>query len=111
MTKFIMVYKGPATDPASMSPEQSKMIMDQWNAWFGKMGKSIVDGGAPLGKGASVLDNGKNGSAAELSGYTIVEAKDLAAAKAMTSGHPFLSEGKGRFSIDIFEVMPMPGGM
>ena len=31
------------------------------------------------------------------------------AAKAMTAGHPFLSEGKGKFAIDVFELMPIPG--
>ena len=30
-------------------------------------------------------------------------------AKTKASGHPFLSEGNGNFSIDVFEMMPVPG--
>ncbi len=109
MPKFMMLYKGPQADPASFTPEQRKMVMAQWNAWFAKMGKAVVDSGAPLGLGTSVMDNGKDGMAATMNGYSVVEAKDMKAAKAMTKGHPLLTEGKGRNAIDIFEMMPAPG--
>lgn len=33
------------------------------------------------------------------------EAENLDAAKAFTGVHPFLSEGNGRFSLDIFELV------
>ena len=46
--------------------------------------------------------------AADLTGYSIVEAADLAAAKAMTGGHPYFSEGKGNYSIEIFELLLVP---
>jgi len=38
----------------------------------------------------------------------MVDAEVLQAAKALTEKPPFLGEGKGRFSIDIFELLPMP---
>ncbi len=41
-------------------------------------------------------------------GYTVVEADSLDAARGLLDKHPFLSEGKGRFSIEIFELVPMP---
>jgi hypothetical protein len=41
-------------------------------------------------------------------GYTIVEADILDDAQALVKDHPFLSEGNGRFSIEIFELLPMP---
>ncbi len=37
-----------------------------------------------------------------------MEAADLAAAQALIAGHPHLSEGKGNFAIDVFELMPVP---
>jgi hypothetical protein len=43
-----------------------------------------------------------------VSGYSIVEAGDLAGAKSLTAGHPYLSEGAGNFAIDIYEMMPVP---
>ena len=48
------------------------------------------------------------GTAAAASGYSIVEAADLAGAEALTAGHPYLSEGKGDFAIDIYEMLPVP---
>jgi len=32
----------------------------------------------------------------------------MAAAQGMTTGHPYLSEGKGNYAIDVFEMMPVP---
>lgn len=109
MPSYMFLYKGPATDMSAFTPEQSKAVMDQWNAWYGKQGSAIKDGGAPFMPGQSVLDNGGAGTAAELGGYTIVEADSMDAAKAMTAGHPFLSDNDGRFAIDIFELAPIPG--
>jgi hypothetical protein len=43
----------------------------------------------------------------DLNGYTIVEADNLDAARALLDRHPFLSEGKGRFAVEVFELVPM----
>ncbi len=37
----------------------------------------------------------------------VAEAENLDAAKAFTEAHPLLSEGNGRFSLDIFELVDM----
>jgi len=29
-------------------------------------------------------------------------------ARALASNHPFLSEGKGNFAVDVYELMPVP---
>jgi hypothetical protein len=42
-----------------------------------------------------------------LIGYTIVEAGDLAAAKALTDGLPFLAGRAGECAVEIFELLPM----
>ncbi|KAA3614669.1 MAG: hypothetical protein D8M58_09425 [Calditrichaeota bacterium] len=108
MAKYIFVYKGPATDMSDMSEEQGKAIMDAWNAWIQKTGSSLVDVGQPMANGVSLLDNGSEGTAALLNGYSIVQAADINAAKSLADGHPFLSEGKGNFAIDVFELMDIP---
>ena len=84
-----------------------KAVMDQWNKWMKKVGPGLVDFGAPFGKGASFVDDGSEKKAAKLTGYTIVEAKSLAGAKRLTKSHRFLSQGKGKFSIGLFEQIPM----
>ena len=108
MARFILVYKGPATDMAAMTEAQSKAVMDCWNAWIGKLGAALLDVGAPFGPGTSIVDDGKERKPDELNGYSIVEAADLAAARGLAKAHPFLSEGKGRFSLEVYELMPVP---
>jgi len=76
------------------------------NGW-GRVGPALVDGGAPFGARLAVSDDGTNPAPSDQNGYTIVEADSLDAARALTDGHPFLSEGKGRFSVEIFELVPM----
>lgn len=108
MAKFMLIYRGEATDMSEMTPEQGAEVMAKWETWMGKVGPSLVDVGSPFGPGTSVVDDGSTGTAASLSGYSIVEADDLEAAKGFTDGHPYLSEGKGDFAIDVFELLPVP---
>jgi len=67
----------------------------------------MVDPGAPFGARTAVGDNGTSPAPSDQNGYTIVEADSLDAARAFTDGHPFLTEGKGRFAVEIFELVPM----
>jgi hypothetical protein len=104
MAKFIYLYRGPATP---LSPEQGAERMAAWVAWTDKAGAALVDAGSPFGSRASVRGDATEGTAGELNGYTIVEAGDLAAAKALTDGLPFLSDGDGKHAVEIFELLPM----
>lgn len=108
MAKFIYVYKGPATDMSDMTEEQSKAVLDAWGQWIAKTGNALVDIGNPMAHGLSLVDNGSAGKPALLNGYSIVEAVDISEAKELADGHPFLSEGKGNFAIDIYELLPVP---
>ena len=106
----MLVYKGEATDMADMTQEQMEGVREKWAQWMGNVGEALADIGAPFGPGASVVDDGSSGTAASLTGYSIVEADDIAGASALADGHPFLSEGLGNFAIDIYELMPVPVG-
>jgi hypothetical protein len=106
MTKFIYLYRGPAPT-SDGTPEQDAERMAAFGAWMDKVGAALVDVGSPFGTSASVRDDGTQGPAGDLIGYTIVEADDLAAAKAFTDGLPFLSIGDGKCAVDIFELLPM----
>lgn len=108
MSKFIILYKGPATDMDAIPDEKKNEVMQAWKVWMEKLGPAIADIGAPMALGSSVVDDGSEGAAAELSGYTIIEADDMEGAKALVDGHPFLSEGQGNFAVDVFELMPVP---
>jgi hypothetical protein len=107
MSKFIFLYRGPATAMEDYTPEQSAEQMQAWGTWMGKLGSALADAGAPFGARAAVSDNGSSPAPSDQNGYTIIEADSLEAARAYTGGHPFLSEGKGRFTVEIFELVPM----
>jgi hypothetical protein len=107
MAKFIYLYRGPATPMADLTPEQGAERKAAFGAWMEKVGAALVDVGSPFGASASVRDDGTEGTAGDLIGYTIVEADDLAAAKALTAGLPFLSDSDGKCAVEIFELVPM----
>jgi hypothetical protein len=104
----MMIYRGEATDMSEMTPEQGVEVMAKWSVWMEKVGPALSDIGSPFGSSASMVDDGSTGTAAAATGYSIVEAADLSAAQALTEGHPYLSEGKGNFAIDLYELMPVP---
>jgi hypothetical protein len=107
MAKFIYLYRGQPTPMSDLTPEQGAERMAAFGAWMEKVGAALVDVGNPFGTSASVRDDGTEGTAGDLIGYTIVEADDLAEAKALTDGLPFLSNSDGKCAVDIFELLPM----
>jgi hypothetical protein len=104
MAKFIYLYRGQAPD---LPPEQGAERMAAFAAWMEKLGGALVDPGSPFGAGTSVVDDGTEGAPGQLIGYTIVQADDLAEAKALTDGLPFLSAGDGKSAVEILELLPM----
>jgi hypothetical protein len=108
MTAFMLLYKGPATPPEEMAPDQVQAVMQKWQAWMGGVGEALTDMGAPMGNGTAIVDDGSIGAATQLNGYSIVEAADIEAAKALVDGHPFLSDATGNFSVEVHELLPIP---
>ena len=108
MSKFILLYKGPATPMEQITKEQGESIVAAWNAWMGKVGSALVDIGAPMANGKSVVDDGSNGTPSELTGYSIIEAENIDSATSLVADHPFLSDKTGNFSVEVFELMPLP---
>jgi hypothetical protein len=108
MAKFMMIYKGEATDIRQMSAEDAAAVMSKWASWMNKVGPALVDVGTPFGPGTSVVDDGSTGDPISLTGFSIVEAETLPEATSLANGHPYLSEGLGNYSIEIYELMPVP---
>ena len=108
MPKYMMVYRGVATDMADMTEDQAAEVMRKWGVWMDEVGSALVDVGNPFGPGKSIVDDGTTGDPADLSGYSIVEADSLEGAEKLADGHPYLSDGSGNFSIELFELMPVP---
>lgn len=109
MAKFLFLYRGPATPMEDFTPEQGAAQLEAWGEWMGRVGSALVDPGYPLGARTAVADDGSTAEPSDQNGYSIVEAQDLDSARAHADKHPFLAEGKGRFAIEIFELLPLPG--
>jgi hypothetical protein len=104
MAKFLFVYHGGGRPETK---EAADKVMAAWGAWFGSMGKAVINGGNPVGKSWTVKSNGsvaKDGGANPASGFSLIEAKDYDAAAAYAKGCPILASGG---SIELAEAMDM----
>ena len=104
MPKFIFAYHGGGKPE---TPEEGEKVMAAWMAWLGGMGEACVDMGAPVGMSQTVSADGvaDNGGSNPLSGYSIVEAADAAAAVEMAKGCPILDGGEG--TVEVAPIMEM----
>jgi hypothetical protein len=104
MPKYLLGYHGGSMPE---TPEDGEKVMAEWNNWMGTLGKGLVDGGNPTMPGKTIAANGKvsdGGGANPISGYSIIEAKNLDEAVALSKGCPQLASGG---SIEVAELMPM----
>ena len=104
MPKFLFVYHGgkPATNEA-----EKKKIYDAWGMWFGSMGKSVIDGGNPCAVSSTIHANGtvtNDGGSNPASGYSLIEAANIADAQAKAKSCPLLKAGG---SVEIAQAMDM----
>lgn len=100
MAKYIFVYHG-GTMPESES--EAAAVMGKWQAWFGSIGSSIIDGGNPVGQSSTVHGDGSvtdDGGANPISGYSLIEAESQDAAVEIAKGCPIL-EGGGSVEVAI----------
>jgi outer membrane biogenesis lipoprotein LolB len=110
MKKFLVLYKAPLASFDQMmkaTPEQQKAGMEAWMTWSKKAASSIVDMGAPLGKSLVVTPAGSSATRNELGGYSVLQAESKEALAETLTGHPHFMTPGG--SIEIVEMMPMPG--
>ena len=110
MKKFLVLYQSQisaAEQMAKATPEQAKAGMDAWMAWAQKAGSAIVDLGAPLGNGTSVLKSAVSNGTSQVSGFSVLQGESMKAITKLLEGHPhFMLPGA---SIEVLEALPMPG--
>ena len=106
MGKFVVVYTGGSG--MQVSEEERNRIMAAWEAWYGKMGPAIVDGGNPFGASKHVSSAGTMDGPASSpppTGYTIISADSLDAAVAAVQDHPHIKDGGEVSVFETFDVM------
>jgi hypothetical protein len=105
MANFLLLYTGGSMPE---SPAAQEAVMAAWNAWFGKIGSNLVDGGNPFTpKAKSISSNGtvSDGPVGELaSGYSIIKADSLDAAVAVARECPVIQGGA---KITVYETFPV----
>jgi hypothetical protein len=108
MSEFVFLYRNGDTSPRS--PEQQQKIMQEWGTWMKGLGAKghLKEAGHPLeAPGRVVRGGGKastDGPYAEkdmVSGFSVVEAKDLAHASELAAGCPIFNAG------GVVEVRPI----
>ncbi len=105
MANFVLIYTG-GTGSADVGDEERQRIMGEWGAWYGKMGESIVDGGAPFGASKHVDGNGGGDGpgSSSATGYTVISADSIDAASASCQDHPHVNHGG---QVTVFEAIEM----
>ena len=110
MKKILVIYHAPAEAVAEMAnatPEQMEEGMKPWFAWKDRVGDHLVDFGAPLFGGQRLLPDGSTEeSTKEVTGYSMLQAKDLGEAKSLLSDHPHL-QWTGGCDIEVHECADM----
>ena len=112
MKKFMALYMASRAEFEKMmknaTPEQHKKGMEAWMKWMNKNKKSLIDGGAPLGKTKRVDAKGASNAKNDIGGYSIVQAKSHdAATKLFGKDHPHL-QMPGSW-VEIVEIVEIPG--
>ncbi|MBP9161008.1 MAG: hypothetical protein LKM36_14760 [Flavobacteriales bacterium] len=109
MKKFVALYYTPKAAQQAMpemTPQQKEAMMAPWGAWKQKYGDRVVDMGAPVMPPVGSKDGKAWGNSdKEVTGYSIVAAKDLTAAKEMFVGHPIF--GYGPTTVELSEIVAM----
>jgi len=99
MKKFIYVYyAGPDTDAGDNAA---------WEAWFGQLGKTLVDPGNPFVEGGKAVHEGGVMDVKEMpvTGYSIINAESMDEAVELAKGSPLTKNNNG--AVCVYEAIPM----
>jgi hypothetical protein len=96
MAKFVLTHSGGG--PMPETDVEREAVMSAWMSWFGGLGAAVVDAGNPFGDpfgGSSTVTAGgvADGTASSISGYSILDAADLASAAEMAKACPTIGAG------------------
>ena len=104
VSEFLYLYRLPADSPELPgSPRNMQERLQKWTAWFRDLesrgtlrvlGHPLETGGAVLADGGRTVHDGPYAESKDIVlGYSVVQAKDLAEARAIAGGCPVLTYG------------------
>jgi len=102
MANYLLAYHGGGMPE---TPEQQAEVTAAWEAWYGALGASLVDGGAATMPTQTIAADGSVSSSTNpVSGYTVISADSMNDAVAKASGCPIRDAGG---SIEVGETIQM----
>ena len=111
--KFLIIYHAPMdamAQTANVSPEEQEAGMAQWRAWAERVGRKLLDLGAPLINGQRLNSRGSTmPSTKEVAGYSLLQAEDWEDVMNLLEGHPHISGWHPEATIEVHETMLLPG--
>jgi hypothetical protein len=111
MSQFVFLYRGGMS--GNESPAEMQQQMERWMSWLKDLGEKgfVKDPGQPLERSGKMVSGKQklvtDGPFAEkdlVSGFTIVEAKDLSHATELSMGCPVFLYGGG---VEVRPIMKM----
>ena len=111
--RFLIIYHAPMdalAQTADVTPEQQAAGMALWKAWAERMGSKLTDLGAALINGKRLTAEGSSTpSTKEVAGYSLLQAEGWEELMDLLEGHPHLSGWHPEATIEVHEMMIMPG--
>ncbi len=102
MGNYVFAYTGGSM---AETPEAQEATMKAWMSWFETLGSAVVEGGAPFGPSTAVhADGSTGGTAAGLTGYSVIQADTLELAAKLAGDCPVLAAGG---TVEVYESLPM----
>ena len=110
MKKYLAIYYAPAEAMEQFmnaSQEQKLEGLKGWHAWKDRINDRLINFGAPLMPGNAKAPNQPwSQSSREVTGFSIVQAENVTAAKTLFDGHVHLASHP-KASIEVHEFAPM----
>ncbi len=104
MSTYVLLYSG---GQMAATESERKKSNDEWNAWFKKLDKAVIDQGNPFAPMAkSLWSDGRihdDADCPSASGYSIIRAASYDAALQLAKSCPGLRNGT---KISIYETIP-----
>jgi hypothetical protein len=103
MPNYLLTYHGGGTPEGE---EAQAAVMEAWNDWLDETGEAMLDLGNPVGEARTINADGSVSAAPanHVTGYSIIEADDMAGAIAIARGCPILADGG---SLEVAELVDM----
>jgi len=101
MATYLLAYHGGGM---AETPEEQEKVMNDWIAWFGRVGDAMKDPGMPVLQNQTVGADGgvtAGGGSNPVTGYSVLDADSMEAALDIAKSCPVLASGG---TIEVAEV-------